>query len=55
MYACIGRETDGTAVTCGYVFQVELVDSPFTRVGRWFRELNPWVIDAVLGSGCVFS
>jgi signal transduction histidine kinase len=50
MYACIGREADGTAVTCRYVEQVENTNTALTRFSRWFRDLNPWVLDAFLGS-----
>jgi signal transduction histidine kinase len=50
MYARIGRETDGRAVTCRYVEQVEPVNTPLTRVGAWFSNVNPWVLDAFIGT-----
>jgi signal transduction histidine kinase len=50
MYAGIGREADGSRLTCRYVEPVETVHDPFTRFGRWFRGLNPWMIDAFLGT-----
>jgi signal transduction histidine kinase len=50
MYACIGRETDAAPLTCRYVDQVEPADTPLTRLTHWFREVNPWAIDAVLGT-----
>ena len=50
MYARIGRETDGTGVTCRYVEQVANTENAIDRLTRWFHELNPWAIDAFLGT-----
>jgi signal transduction histidine kinase len=50
MYARIGPETDVPGLTCRYVERVEVVNSPFTRVGRRFREINPWILDAFIGT-----
>ena len=33
-----------------YVDQVERIAARVTRATRWLRDLNPWVIDAVLGT-----
>src|SRR4051812_16630794 len=33
-----------------YVDLVERIAARITRATRWLRELNPWVIDAVLGT-----
>jgi signal transduction histidine kinase len=51
MYACIARQTDGRRRTCRYVEQVETAYAPrLNRLGRWFRDLNPWAIDALIGT-----
>ena len=38
------------AVSRRYVADVEVATTPFARTSRWFRELDPWVLDAVLGT-----
>ena len=43
-------QPDAGAPTRGYVDQVEPASTLFARLTRWFRGVNPWVIDAVLGS-----
>jgi signal transduction histidine kinase len=50
MYAHMRPETDARGLTCGYVEPVETTNTPFTRVFRWFRDLNPWVLDTFLGT-----
>src|SRR5690242_3739772 len=50
MYARIGRETDVCGLTCRYVEQVESADTLIDRLTRWFRDVNPWVLDAILGT-----
>jgi hypothetical protein len=51
MYARVSRETDGTALTWKYVEQVETTsDNVIDRLTRWFHELNPWALDAFLGT-----
>src|SRR5262249_9048622 len=51
MYACIGRQTDVCDATCRYVEPVETAPAPLiVRATRWLRDLNPTVIDAVLGT-----
>jgi len=43
-------ETDAFGPTRRYVGQVETTDTPLTRVGAWFRDVNPWVLDAFIGT-----
>jgi signal transduction histidine kinase len=50
MYARIGLQADGSALTWEYVEPVETADNPLDRLTRWFRDVNPWAIDAVLGT-----
>jgi signal transduction histidine kinase len=50
MYVRIGRQTDADALTCRYVDQVEPANTLLDRLVRWFRDVNPWVIDAFLGT-----
>ena len=50
MYACIGRQTDARGLTRRYVDQVEPGNSLLNRLTHWFREVNPWAIDAFLGT-----
>src|SRR5689334_21796247 len=50
MYAHIGLEADVAALTCGYVEPVEPLDSLLSRFSRWFRDVNPWALDAFLGT-----
>src|SRR3954447_20019331 len=50
MYARIGRETDVCRLTCRYVDQVEPVETPITCFVGWFGDINPWVLDAFIGT-----
>jgi signal transduction histidine kinase len=50
MYARVTRQTDASALTCRYVDQVEPAITRLSRFTRWFREINPTVIDVLLGS-----
>ncbi len=50
MYALVNRQTDVSTVTCRYVDQVEPSTNRLMRLTRWFREINPTVIDVLLGS-----
>jgi signal transduction histidine kinase len=52
MYAGISLESDAAPLTGLYVEQVAPADinARYNAAVRWFRELNPWVIDFVLGT-----
>jgi signal transduction histidine kinase len=50
MYARVSRQTDASALTCRYVDQVESATNRLSRFTRWFRSINPTVIDVMLGS-----
>jgi len=43
-------EADVRGLTCGYVEQVETTHTPFTRAVAWFSDINPWVLDAFIGT-----
>ena len=50
MYAPVTPQTDAPALTCRYVDQVEPASTRISRWTRRLREIDPWVIDAILGS-----
>ena len=50
MYAAVARTADAAVPKDRYVDQVAPVETRLMRSTRWFRELNPWAIDAVLGT-----
>jgi signal transduction histidine kinase len=52
MYAGISLESDVEPLTCLYVERVEPagISARYNAAVRWFRELNPWAIDFVLGT-----
>jgi signal transduction histidine kinase len=52
MYAGISLESDAVPLTCLYVEQVEPagLTARYNAAVQWFRDINPWVIDFVLGT-----
>jgi signal transduction histidine kinase len=50
VYARIGLQADAPPLTCGYVEPVEPINTRLTGLSRWFRELNPWALDIVIGT-----
>jgi signal transduction histidine kinase len=50
MYAPVVPQPDAGAGTRGYVERVQGIAARFGRVTTWFRELNPWALDAVIGT-----
>ena len=50
MYALLGRATDVRTAVDRYVEEVESSENLAARIARWFRELNPWLLDAVIGT-----
>jgi signal transduction histidine kinase len=49
----VSPEADATALTCRYVDLVEPINTRLSRLTRWFREINPWLIDACIGTAFV--
>src|SRR5690242_15775291 len=54
MYAGIGRQPDVLALARRYVDEVQPVPTRFVRMTQWFRNVNPWVFDIVLGTVFTF-
>jgi signal transduction histidine kinase len=50
MYAGVALQPDAAAPTRGYVDEVQPVPTHFVRLTQWFRNVNPWVFDVVLGT-----
>jgi signal transduction histidine kinase len=49
MYGAVGRQTDDPEARDRYV-EVVHAESAAARIARWFREVNPWVLDAIIGT-----
>jgi signal transduction histidine kinase len=49
MYGTVARETDANGPADRYVEPVP-AESAAARIARWFREVNPWVLDAIIGT-----